>query len=67
MRISPLTLSTSFFFHPEIDSEEEQAESPSQPTPLKDRFYAGVINLPHIMPRAFADVEYERTKRLVIC
>ena len=72
MSISPTTASASFSFYPEVENEETS----SQPIPLKDRiyaladrlgyrFYAGVINLPHIMPPEFAEAEYERTKRIV--
>ena len=87
MSISP-TPSTSFSFYPEIDfeegqvvppnieNEEDQVESSSQPVPLKDRmcaiadrmgylFYSTWINLPLTMPREFAQAEYERTKRTV--
>lgn len=84
MSISP-TPSTSFSFYPEVDfeegqvvppreSEEERAESSSQPAPLKERvyaiadhmgyqFYSAWINLPLTMPTEFAQAECEREKR----
>lgn len=74
MSISPTTSSTGFFLYPNIENKEGP-ETPSQPITLKDRvclmadrigyrFYAGVLNLPHIMPTEFADAKYERTKRI---